>query len=102
MSVFIKMTNNANDGVKVLEVAIRNAGDWSAFWGKKTDSDGVSISLNALSLNGATLQDAIEALCAGAESKFRRLDVLAPSPLLAELARSKANASWANLAASAV
>ena len=42
MSVFIKMTNNANDGVKVLEVAIRNAGDWSAFWGTKTDSNGVS------------------------------------------------------------
>jgi len=42
MSVFIKMTNNANDGVKVLEVAIRNAGDWSVFWGTKTDSNGVS------------------------------------------------------------
>lgn len=42
MSVFIKMTNNANDGVKMLEVAIRNAGDWSVFWGGKTDSNGVS------------------------------------------------------------
>ena len=42
MSVFIKMTNNAHDGVKMLEVAIRNAGDWSAFWGQKTDADGVS------------------------------------------------------------
>jgi hypothetical protein len=42
MSVFIKMTNNANDGVKMLEVAIRNAGNWSAFWGQKTDADGVS------------------------------------------------------------
>jgi len=42
MSVFIKMTNNANDGVRVLEVAIRNAGDWSVFWGTKTDSNGVS------------------------------------------------------------
>lgn len=42
MSVFIKMTNNANDGVKMLEVAIRNAGDWSAFWGGKNDADGVS------------------------------------------------------------
>jgi hypothetical protein len=42
MSVFIKMTNNANGGVKVLEVAIRNAGDWSAFWGKERDTDGVS------------------------------------------------------------
>ena len=42
MSVFIKMTNNANDGVKMLEVAIRNAGNWSAFWGNKNDADGVS------------------------------------------------------------
>ena len=42
MSVFIKMTNNAHDGVKMLEVAIRNAGDWSPFWGQKTDADGVS------------------------------------------------------------
>ena len=42
MSVFIKMTNNANDGVKMLEVAIRNAGDWSVFWGNKNDADGVS------------------------------------------------------------
>jgi hypothetical protein len=42
MSVFIKMTNDANQGVKVLEVAIRNAGDWSVFWGTKTDSNGVS------------------------------------------------------------
>ena len=33
MKVFVRMTNSANDGVKVLELAIRNAGDWSAFWG---------------------------------------------------------------------
>lgn len=41
-SVFLRMTNSANDGVRVLEVAIRNAGDWSAFWGNKNDSDGVA------------------------------------------------------------
>jgi hypothetical protein len=42
MSVFLRMTNSANDGVRVLEVAIRNAGDWSAFWGKPKDTDGVA------------------------------------------------------------
>jgi len=41
-SVFVRMTNSANDGVRVLEVAIRNAGDWSAFWGNKNDSEGVA------------------------------------------------------------
>lgn len=41
-SAFLRMTNSANDGVRVLEVAIRNAGDWSAFWGKKNDPNGVA------------------------------------------------------------
>jgi hypothetical protein len=34
-SVFLKLTNNAQDGVDALELAIRNAGDWSAFWGNR-------------------------------------------------------------------
>ena len=32
-SYFVKMTNHSGDGAKVLEVAMRNAGDWSSFWG---------------------------------------------------------------------
>ena len=31
----IVMMNNAGEGVRVLETAIRNAGDWSSFWGDK-------------------------------------------------------------------
>ena len=43
MSVWrIQMMNNAGEGVRMLEVAMRNAGDWSTFWGQKTDADGVS------------------------------------------------------------
>ena len=43
MSVWrITMMNNAGQGVRMLEVAMRNAGDWSPFWGQKTDADGVS------------------------------------------------------------
>jgi len=38
----IVMMNNAGEGARVLETAIRNAGDWSSFWGGKTDPDGVS------------------------------------------------------------
>lgn len=33
MKFFVRMTNSANDGVRVLEVAMRNAGDWTPFWG---------------------------------------------------------------------
>jgi hypothetical protein len=33
--VFLKLKNNAQDGVDALELAIRNAGDWSAFWGDR-------------------------------------------------------------------
>ena len=43
MSVWrITMMNNAGQGVRMLEVAMRNAGDWSTFWGQKADADGVS------------------------------------------------------------
>jgi hypothetical protein len=34
-SVFLKLTDHSGDGVEVLELAIRNAGDWSKFWGKR-------------------------------------------------------------------
>lgn len=42
MSVFIKMTHSTGQGVKVIEVAIRNAGNWDTFWGKKDDPQGVA------------------------------------------------------------
>lgn len=34
-SVFIKVTDNTADGVEMLELAIRNAGDWRKFWGNR-------------------------------------------------------------------
>ena len=33
--MFLKLTNHAQNGVDQLELAIRNAGDWSAFWGDR-------------------------------------------------------------------
>ena len=34
-SVFLKLTDHSADGVEALELAIRNAGDWSKFWGDR-------------------------------------------------------------------
>ena len=33
--MFLTLKNNAQDGVEALELAIRNAGDWSKFWGNR-------------------------------------------------------------------
>ena len=34
-SILIRMQDNSGDGVVMLELAARNAGDWSPFWGDK-------------------------------------------------------------------
>ena len=33
--VFLRLTDRSGDGVEMLELAIRNAGDWSTFWGNR-------------------------------------------------------------------